>query len=124
MEKSGVIKRQPHLGKNVKSLREILGIKQEILAESIGCSQQFISNLENQENIDEKILEKIATVLKNYDEEKTINFIANTFNDTSVGNVVHYYPSFNPIDKLIEVYNLLLKEKDERIAILEKYRRE
>ncbi|GAB2668921.1 helix-turn-helix transcriptional regulator [Flavihumibacter cheonanensis] len=125
-----------HEGRNVKRFREMLGIKQEALAFSLGedWSQKKISQLEQKESIDAPLLEQISAVLKipveaiqNFDEEQAINIISNTFNDQSNG--YNYYPQFNinPIEKWIEgleeIKRLnaeLLKEKDEQIALLKR----
>jgi transcriptional regulator with XRE-family HTH domain len=50
----------PHHGRNVKRIREILGIKQEALAMDLGISQQAISSLEQREALDKDLLEKIT----------------------------------------------------------------
>ena len=42
--------KEVHHGRNVKRLREILGIKQEVLADGLSLSQQTISRFEAQEN--------------------------------------------------------------------------
>ena len=41
-----------HEGKNIKRIREILGIKQDALAIELGLSQQAISQLEQKETLD------------------------------------------------------------------------
>ncbi|GHU68367.1 transcriptional regulator [Bacteroidia bacterium] len=124
--------RKIHRGRNVKRWREMLGIKQEILAENIGLSQQTISRLEMQETIEDEVLEKIAKelnttaeVLKNFDEETAINIISNTFQDQSVG--IANQCTFNPLDKLIELYEeqsllyqQIIREKDEKYNLLER----
>jgi len=53
-----------HEGRNVKRIREILGIKQDTLAKELGLSQQAISALEQKEAIDEKVLEDVSKILK------------------------------------------------------------
>ena len=53
-----------HEGRNVKRIREMLGIKQDALAMDLGLSQQAISALEQKEALDKDMLEKIAAVLK------------------------------------------------------------
>jgi transcriptional regulator with XRE-family HTH domain len=77
-----------HEGRNVKRIREILGIKQEALALELGISQQAISSLEQKEALDKEMLEKIAKALKispeairSFNEENTINIFSNTYND-------------------------------------------
>ena len=126
-----------HQGRNVKRFREMLGIKQEALALELGddWSQRKISLLEQKEVIEPELLDQIAKVLKvpaeaikNFDEEAAISYI-NTFNDNSTSHVIGNYGTynFNPIDRWIEaleenkkLYAALLKEKDEKIALLEK----
>lgn len=110
-----------HEGRNVKRIREILGIKQDVLATALGLSQQAISSLEQKEVIDPKILEDVAKALKvpvdaikKFNEEATYNNIANTFNDHSY--LVNY--QFNPVEKVIELYERIIKDKDELIAKL------
>jgi transcriptional regulator with XRE-family HTH domain len=101
----------------------MLGIKQEALASELGedWTQSKISHLESKETIDPAILEQVSRVLKvpadairNFDEDATFNIMANTYHDNSAS--VHY--SFNPVDKIIELYERMLKEKDELIAKL------
>lgn len=86
--------------------------------------------------IDNAILEDVAKILKvspeaikNFTEEMGVNFISNTFTDNQfAGYTVNNNPTFNPLEKLIEMveenkklYEALLKEKDEKIALLEKF---
>jgi transcriptional regulator with XRE-family HTH domain len=92
-----------HEGRNVKRLREILGIKQEALADALGFNQQKISLLEQREHIDPAVLEEIAKALKvpvdaikNFSEEATYNNIANNFHDNSY--LINY--QFNPVEKM------------------------
>ncbi|WP_165022401.1 MULTISPECIES: helix-turn-helix domain-containing protein [unclassified Dysgonomonas] len=122
--------KKAHHGQNVKRLREILGVKQEVLADELGISQQGISRLETKEELDEEILEKISSVLKvsveaikNYDEERAVNIVSNTFQDGSNGYVradeFNYKCSFNPIDKIVELYDQIIKEKEEKLALMQ-----
>lgn len=130
-----------HQGRNVKRFREMLGIKQEALASELGddWTQKKISLLEQKETIEPDLLEQVAKALKvpaeaikNFDEEKAINYI-NTFNDSSVnhgafmGNYGTY--NFNPIDKWMEVieenkklYERLLESEREKVEILKEKR--
>jgi len=119
--------KQVHEGRAVKRIREILGKKQPELAAELGITQQAVSLLEAKETIDAAILEDVAKVLgvpvdaiKNFSEEGTVNIIANTFKEHSILNGLNYYPSFNPVDKVVELYERLLKEKEEIIAELRK----
>jgi transcriptional regulator with XRE-family HTH domain len=118
--------RKIHQGRNVKRFREMLGIKQEGLALELGddWNQKKVSLLEAKEEIEPELLEQVAKVLKvpseaikNFDEEKAINVISSTFNDNAA--VFNHYPTFNPIDKIIELYERMLKDKTDMIEKLE-----
>ncbi len=113
-----------HDGYNVKRLREILGVKQEDLADKLQMSQQTISKIEQKDTLEDQLLVKIAEVLnisvdaiKNFSDESAINIISSTLNDQA-GSII-YYPSFNPVDKIIELYERMLKAEQEKVALLE-----
>jgi hypothetical protein len=56
-----------------------------------------------------------AEAIKNFDDEAAITYF-NTFNDNSInqGSVgsTNHNCTFNPIDKIVELYERMLKEKD------------
>jgi len=118
-----------HQGKNVKRFREMLGMKQDALALAMGddWNQQKISLLEQREVLDPSILEQVANVLKinpeaikNFGEESAINIFSNTFSDfkdNASASAMNYQCTFNPLDKVLELYERMLKEKD---ALIEK----
>lgn len=124
-----------HQGRNVKRFREMLGIKQEALAFDLGedWNQKKISLLEQKDVVEEALLKRISEVLKipveafqNFDEEQAINIIANTFHDSAVANTfkdesqVNFHCSFNPLDKMVELYERMLQQQKEMIEKLEK----
>ncbi|EFK33524.1 hypothetical protein HMPREF0204_12592 [Chryseobacterium gleum ATCC 35910] len=128
-----------HQGRNVKRFREMLGIKQEALAFDLGddWNQKKVSLLEQKEIIEDPLLKKISEVLKipveafqNFNDEQAINIISNTFHDfkdNSVASAMNYNCTFNPIDKIVELYDekvalyeRMLKEKDEMMERLER----
>lgn len=125
-----------HEGRNVKRIREILGLKQEALAVELGedWTQKKVSLLEQKEEIDEPLLEQVAKALKvpveaikNFSEEAAINVIATTITNNDQSSTVAYFPVFNPIDKWVEaleenkkLYERLLQAEREKVAILEK----
>jgi len=128
---------QVHEGKNIKRIREILGIKQESLAIDLGLTQQAVSLLEQKETLDAPILEKVADALKvspeaikSFNDEHAINIISNTFHDfhdNAVASAMNYQCSFNPIEKYIEaveeikkLYERLLQTEREKVALMEK----
>ncbi len=119
-----------HEGRNVKRIREILGIKQDALALELGISQQAISALEQKEALDKEMLDKVAKALKvsseaikSFNEEIAVNFF-NTFNDDSINHgafaAYNFNCTFNPLEKVIELYEALLKSEREKIVLLEK----
>lgn len=115
-----------HIGRNISRIRELRGMKQEALAVAIGVSQQTISNIEGSENIEEILLEKVSEALnvspegiKQFSEETVFNIINNTFKDSSSNNN-NYLCSINPLDKILELYERLLKAEKEKIEYLEK----
>ncbi len=123
-----------HQGRNIKRFREMLGIKQEALAYELGeeWNQKKISLLEQKEEVDTPLLEQISQVLhipveafRNFDEEQAVNVIANTysfqdFKDNAVASGFSYQPSFNPVDKMVELYERMLEQQKEMIEKLEK----
>jgi transcriptional regulator with XRE-family HTH domain len=115
-----------HIGRNISRIRELRGMKQEALAMAIGVSQQTISNIEGSENIEEILLAKVSEALnvspegiKQFSEETVFNIINNTFKDSSSNNN-NYLCSINPLDKILELYERLLKAEKEKIEYLEK----
>ena len=120
-----------HHGRNVKRFREMLGIKQEAFAFDLGddWNQRKVSQLEQKEEIDDTLLQQIAHLLKvpveaikNFDEEAAINIIGNTFQDGAIANAatVNFHCTFNPIDKIVELYEEVLKVEREKNALLER----
>lgn len=121
--------RKVHHGRNVKRFREMLGIKQEALADQLGgdWSQKKISLLESKETIEPALLDELAKALKvpgeairSFSEEAAFNIIANTIHNHDQSAVINYYPTFNPFDKIVELYEALLKSEREKVAMLEK----
>lgn len=118
-----------HIGRNISRIRELREMKQEALAMAIGVSQQTISNIENSETIEEDKLKQIAEALgvsvegiKNFSDEAVLNIISNTFNsnDNSTLNAINVQPSFNPLDKVVELYERLLEAEKDKVTFLEK----
>jgi len=120
-----------HQGRNIKRFREMLGIKQEALAFELGddWNQKKVSLLEQKEIVESDVLARVAQILKvpaeaieNFDEEQAINIISNTatFDNCQQPAFFNNQPTFNPIDKMIELYERMLKQQQEMIDKLEK----
>lgn len=118
-----------HIGRNISRIRELRQMKQEALAQAIGVSQQTISTIENSESVDEDKLQQIATVLgvsaetlKNFSEDAIFNYF-NSFHDSSVNHGPYNNCTFNPLDKVIELYERLLEAEKEKNALLEQLKK-
>ncbi|TDH26776.1 XRE family transcriptional regulator [Segetibacter sp. 3557_3] len=125
-----------HHGRNIKRLREMLGIKQEALAYTLGedWSQHKVSRLEDKEVIEDEILQEVGKALhvspeaiKNFDEEKVVNVISSTFNDYASVFNSHCTFNINPIEKWMEaleenkkLYERLLQSEKEKREMLER----
>lgn len=126
-----------HIGRKISRIRELRGMKQETLAEELGISQQAVSNIEQSETIDDVKLEEIAKVLgvtkegiENFSEEAVFNIINNTYNNNSsdsstlIASSVNYQPNFNTVEKIVDLYERLLKAEQDKIDYLEKLLKE
>jgi transcriptional regulator with XRE-family HTH domain len=126
--------RKAHEGRNIKRFREMLGIKQDALAADLGhdWNQQRVSLLEQRETIELDVLQQIAAVLhlpveafQNFDEEQAVNIISSTFHDSAVANTftdgaqANFHCTFNPLDKMVELYERMLQQQKEMIDRLE-----
>lgn len=64
------------------------------------------------------VLKVPVDAIKNLDGKAAINIIGNTVTNHDNASVFNYYPTFNPLDKIIELYERMHKEKDELIETL------
>lgn len=110
-------KKSVHQGRNAKRLREAKGIKQEAIAIDLEISQQAVSQLEKRQELDDATIAVYAKVLE-IDE----SFIRNMVDESLLEGSTYFYDhsiqnknvntqslTFNPLDKLVEVYS----EKDQ-----------
>jgi transcriptional regulator with XRE-family HTH domain len=109
------------IGKNIETLRKIRGMKQETLADALGISRQSVSKLEQSINVDEEKLQQIADALgvtkeglKNFNEDAVVINIENMNDNSGV-----YQYNFNPIEKIVQLYDALLKSEKEKSAMME-----
>ncbi|OXG09524.1 DNA-binding XRE family transcriptional regulator [Flavobacterium araucananum] len=124
-----------HIGRKISRIRELKDMKQEALADALGISQQTVSAIENSETIDDKKLLEVAKALgvsveaiKNFTEENMISYF-NNFYDNSISNGTNgiFNPShcnFNPLDKVVELYERMLQAEKEKVEYLEKLLKE
>lgn len=124
-----------HIGRKISRIRELKDMKQEALAQALGTNQQSVSAMENSETIDDSKLAEVAKALgvsveaiKNFTEENMINYFNSFYdNSTSTGINGMFNPThctFNPLDKVIELYERMLQSEKEKIEYLEKLLKE
>ncbi|MEI6316373.1 MAG: helix-turn-helix transcriptional regulator [bacterium] len=113
-----------HIGKKIERIRELRGMKQDTLAHGLGISQQAVSKMEQSKEIDDEKLLKVAEILgvtvdaiKNFNEDSVLNLIQNN-NDNSANNSLIAY-QFNPIEKIVELYERLLTSEKQKVELLE-----
>ena len=119
-----------HIGRNISRIRELRGMKQGALADAIGTSQQTISGIETSETVDFEKLVQIAKALgvtveaiENFTEESVFNFFNNFYDNSSAGSGIFNHPNhctFNPLDKVVELYERLVLAEKEKVEYLEK----
>ncbi|TWP27777.1 XRE family transcriptional regulator [Apibacter muscae] len=114
-------------GPNLRRWREWRNINQEVLAEKIGVSQATLSGYEKKDKLEQEVLEKLAKALEipveaitEIGESTSINIVANTFTDFKDNAVANQnYPTFNTVDKIVELYEKLLETEKEKVKLLE-----
>ena len=133
-ENTGTSQRVHH-GHNIASARRMKGLVQKTLADLLGMSQQRLSQIESTKIVSDEILQKVAEItgvsledLKTMEEPMSI-YIENNSTNTiekgaNVGSVNSSYDfettyHVNPIDKITELYERLLKADQEKIKELE-----
>lgn len=134
-------------GRKVKRFRETPGNNEDALTRELGDAspdrsrghregQQKISLPGQKGAVDANVLQQIISLLKipvgafqNFDQEKTVNIIGNTFTDFKGGaSAINIRPVFNnPLEAILKLheektalYERMLKEKDEMMARVER----
>ncbi|MHC0445786.1 helix-turn-helix domain-containing protein [Flavobacterium sp. 3-218] len=119
-----------HIGRNISRIRELKGMKQEALAIAIGVSQQYVSTIEASETVDKERLSEIAKALgvtieaiENFSEESVFNFFNNFYDNSSSAQGSgdnNNHCTFNPLDKVVELYERLVQAEKDKVEYLEK----
>ncbi len=108
-----------------------VGIKQEALASDLGLTQSMISLYEAKKVIDDNMIEKFAKALgitpeliKDLEEDPVTVIIENNNIETNNGKgyvgIDNSTNNYDPIDKVIELFEKLLEKEQEKITLLEK----
>ena len=112
-----------HLGNNISKLRGFRRMPQKDIAGKLNLTQQEYSKLENRAEIDDDMLSLIAGALdfpveliKTMD---TNGRVENVYQqDGNKGHVFNY--ELSATEKIVELYERLLKEKDELLEVYKK----
>lgn len=128
MEKTYLKRERPHIGRNIATLRNLKGVKQEALAADTGIPQSDISFIENSKDVDEEKLLKIAKalnltpeVIRAFDEMYAFYSIDNKLENVEIKETAHgIHQVFSPIEKVVELYERLLASEREKIELLKK----
>ena len=109
------------IGYNISRLRSFRGIKQQDMATRLKMSQQNYSLIENSEEIDDNLLDRIAEIIdfpieaiKNLGDSRQQSI----FNSGSISESIFYQN--NPLEKIVELYERLLESEREKVRILER----
>ncbi|HEX2606584.1 MAG TPA: helix-turn-helix transcriptional regulator [Flavisolibacter sp.] len=132
-----------HEGRNIKRMRERMGIKQLRLATDLGLTQQGMSAIENRERLDTELLEKVAKAMnttpeeiQNFDEDKFVYSIQNNYDHTQSpsSNSQNFNCTFNIgehfaealeenrrlVDKMTDVFERFIQSEKENKELLQK----
>jgi len=140
MESVNKREKNTHHGHAVRRIRNSMGIKQEALATDMGITQSLVSFYEQKKEIESDMIEKFARALnvsseliKELEEDPLTIIIENNIfenennKDTSITTNIGNYSvednsvsNFNPVDKIVELFEKLLEKEQEKIALLEK----
>lgn len=125
------IAKQPrgiHIGRKIEKVRKLRGLTQDDLGNKLGgMSKQSVSRLESSEQLEDARLAEVCDVLgvtveglKSFEEETVLYNTANFYEgshsvNTNISTIIN-----NPLDKIIELYESLLKSEKEKVELLQR----
>ena len=117
------------IGRKIEKVRKLRGLTQDDLGHGLGITKQAVSKLEQSDVIENDRLFQIAEVLgvtkeglENFNED-AVFYLTTNFNENCgvtsqvINNNVENF-SNNPVEKIIELYESLLKSEREKVEIL------
>ena len=119
-----------HIGQKIERVRKLRGMTQEEVGTGLGITKQAVSKLEQSEFIEDERLEQVAKVLgvtleglRRFNDETVLNNTQNFHDSSSVANSsinngYEFTIINNPVEKIIELYESLLKVEREKVEIL------
>ena len=99
------------------------------MASDLGITQKALSKIEQEEDVGEELLASIAKhlgvspeVIRDFDLEKAVyNINHSNYRDATISEGATTYAisqQVNPIEKIVELYERLLKSEREKVEIL------
>lgn len=139
MKAENTKRKNVHQGDNVRKFRQIMGLKQGVLAEKLGTTQQIVSLIEKKKVIEKETLIRIADILNVSPqlieelEDSPISIVVenNNFQSGSLNSGIGCYEyndssTVHPLDKIIELskenaslYERMMVIEKEKVALLE-----
>lgn len=113
------------IGRKIERIRTLVGLSQSELGFRIGgLSKQAVSKLEHSPVINREKLEKVSNALgvtpetvQNFTEDKLVFFIENMHDQATAYNY-NFQCTYNPLDKVIELYERLLQIERDKVQML------
>jgi Helix-turn-helix. len=115
------------MGRKIEKLRTLVGLSQVQLGQRLGgISKQAVSKLEQSPKIADVKLSEVSGALgftpeavRCFTEETLVFFIENMHDKSSAYNY-NFQCTYNPLDKVVELYERLLQLEREKVFILQK----
>jgi len=115
-----------YTGHKTERVRTVIGRSQTELGARLGISKQAVSKIEQAEVIEDDRLEKIAQALGispeaiNNFKEDALLFHIQHMHDHSTAYAYNFQCTYNPLDKVVELYERLLRVEREKVELLKK----
>jgi len=103
----------------------VIGLSQAAFGQRLGgITKQAVSKLERSPKINGEKLEKVASALGFMPEavqhftEDTLVFFIESMNDQATAYAYNFQCTYNPLDKVVELYERLLQLERDKVQIL------
>lgn len=107
------------MGENVRTIRQLRGMKQETLAKKLGIAQQNVSKMEKKSKIPDEVINKAAQAM-----DVSAEFIKKFDKGAFINNVVAFIEkdqvnNNSSVQEVISYFKEELSKKDSKISELE-----
>lgn len=112
-----------HTGRKIERLRKAIGLQAEFSAR-LGISKQAVSEIEQAETVKEDRLQWIAGALGisaeaiHHFTDDMLIFHIQHMHDHSTAYAYNFQCTYNPLDKVVELYERLLRVEQEKVELL------